>query len=123
VNRYLAALAALLLVGALSTPASTAARAKKKWYWSEARAERTVKAKVKIPYCQLYPDDNGCPGLKVRVALDSAKCRGASEKGSTFTYNRFTCDVVTYNSEARATIAVYVTGRYTFRWKLLSVQA
>ena len=118
--KVLATAAALLFAVVVSTTA-TAATAKK-WYWSESRADAVVVANVRIPFCRVYPGDNECPvgSMKnVAIRLDSADCSGASEYRSSFTYNRFTCEVVTYNNGANARIAVYVTGRSTFRWRVI----
>jgi hypothetical protein len=117
--KVLATAAALLFAVVVS--AATAAT-QKKWYWSESRADALVVANERIPFCRVYPGDNECPvgSMKnVAIRLDSADCSGASEYRSSFTYNRFTCKVVTYNNGANARIAVYVTGRSTFRWRVI----
>jgi hypothetical protein len=88
------------------------------YYWSESEAEGLVVKLVKIPYCNAFPSDSGCAG-QAPVHLQSATCTGADEKGTTFTYSRFTCEVVIYGGYAHGRIAVYPTGPQSLRWKLL----
>jgi hypothetical protein len=50
----------------------------------------------------------------------SAQCRGLDEKPGTFTYSRFTCDIlVGYGGRFRGRIAVWPTGPTTLCWKLI----
>jgi hypothetical protein len=108
----------LIVAIVLAAPAGAAVPTKR-YYWPESRAEAFVVAKVKIPACNVYPDDNRCPGWQVSIAVISADCRGASELGTTFRYNRFTCKIILYNNDAEGAIAVYVVGPTTFHWKIL----
>jgi hypothetical protein len=110
---------ACLVAGATLAGSAAGGVPKKSYYWPESRAESFVVAKVKIPGCNVWPDDNRCPGWQVSVAVISADCSGASELGTTFKYNRFTCKVVLYNNDAEGKIAVYVVGPTTFHWKIL----
>jgi hypothetical protein len=88
-------------------------------FWSEDYAEKVVRSKVRIPYCNAHPSDSGCramPALRVEVA----QCRGLDEKRGTFTYSRFTCDIlVGYYRDIRGRIAVWPTGGSTLRWEII----
>ena len=117
VRRAIAGIGCLVATIAFASPVG--ATAPKKYYWPASRAEAFVVAKVKVPACNVYPEDNRCPGWQVSIAVISADCRGASELGTTFRYNRFTCKIVLYNDDAEGTIAVYVVGPTTFHWKIL----
>jgi hypothetical protein len=117
--------AALIVIAA---PAS--ATTPKKWYWTQSHAETTVLQRVKIPTCWVWPD-NRCdnpPGPfwangGGRVKPATTDCSGADEYHSSFKFNRFTCKIMVADGNgvpaARGTIALYVTGATTFRWKLL----
>jgi hypothetical protein len=70
-------------------------------------ADATVKA--------VFPYVAGrIPGSPFR--LRSAECRGLDEKPGTFTYSRLSCEIVSYDGQARGTIAVRPTSPTTFRW-------
>jgi hypothetical protein len=115
----LVAVSAAVVGPAVAAPSSSAAS---QAYWSESKAETLVVRKVKIPYCRIWPEDSECPDGTMRsgrTPVIKADCTGASEYKATFRYNRFTCKIVTYNHNAHGRIAVYVTGRLTFRWKIL----
>jgi hypothetical protein len=89
------------------------------YYWTETYAEQRVLSKVRIPYCNLYPDDAQCRVLPAQGVVD-AQCRGLDEKPGTFTYSRFTCDIlVGYGGHFRGRIAVWPTGPTTLRWQLI----
>ncbi|HZT15702.1 MAG TPA: hypothetical protein VFA19_07105 [Gaiellaceae bacterium] len=88
------------------------------YYWSESQADTFVVKLVRIPYCDAFANDSGCSG-EAPLRLQSADCRGVDERGSTFTYSRFECDVVVYGGYARGRIAVFPTGPASLRWKLL----
>jgi hypothetical protein len=89
-----------------------------KFYWSEDQANAIVVAKVRLPDCVVIPSDTDCAG-RTGFALSSADCQGYDELGTSFTFNRFECRVLTYGGDFEARIAVYVTGPTTFRWKTL----
>jgi len=130
-RRRRAAATAVCLVCTLEAASATGAATPRKWYWSQARAEATVLQKVKIPECWIWPD-NRCSnppgpfwangGSRIKVA--TADCTGRDEKGASFTFNRFVCKIVVNDGNgvpaAHGTIAVYVTGATTLRWKLLN---
>ena len=89
------------------------------YYWTEAEAEAIAVKKIRIPYCNVYPDDPGC-STQGAVGLHSAECRGLDEKPGTFTYSRFTCDVlVGYYGRIRGRLAVWPTGPTTLRWEII----
>jgi hypothetical protein len=114
------ALGSALVVLAVAA-SSSAATAPPQWRWSESHAEAVVMAKVRIPYCNVYPSSSQCPEgpNAIGFQLQSADCTGAGEYRATFTYTRFTCKIVVYNGYAKGRIAVYPTGRSTLRWKIL----
>lgn len=89
------------------------------YYWTESYAEEIVVSKVRIPYCNAYPTDPQCRlGSSLRVV--SAQCRGLDEKPGTFTFSRFTCDIlVGYGGRIRGRIAVWPTGPTTLRWEII----
>jgi hypothetical protein len=87
-------------------------------YWTESFAEDMVIRKVRIPHCNVYPDDPNCR-LGGSFSVISAECRGLDEKPGTFTYSRFTCEIVLFNRTARGRIAVWPTGPTTFRWEII----
>ena len=62
-------------------------------FWTESQAEDNVISKVRIPYCNIDSADPECT-VKAAQGLQIAECRGLDEKPGTFTYSRFTCDVV-----------------------------
>ena len=155
----------LCLAGLLAT---TAGGATKKWYWTEAHAERAVLASVRIPCKRVWsPSDRRCniaaaqavydtdssvddstcdaridpvsvANCKITIAesvayaraalrharigysLKTANCVGSDEKGSSFTFARFRCKVVTEGDIADGRIGVFVTGPAKFRWLILS---
>lgn len=112
-----------MLVAVAVASAANAGTTPRKWYWSETQAEAAVVTKVRLPQCRVYPDDPQClahtPHI-VGFTLGPVDCRGADELRSTFTFNRFSCRVVArYAPKIGGTIAVYVTGPLTFRWKVL----
>jgi hypothetical protein len=89
------------------------------YYWSESYAEQRVISKVRIPYCNLYPNDSQCRLLPAQGVVD-AQCRGLDEKPGTFTYSRFACEIlVGYGGKFRGRIAVWPTGPTTLRWQLI----
>jgi hypothetical protein len=77
---------------------------------------------VKIPYCVVHPDDSDCGRLPA-VRISESHCTGADELGSTFTYSRFTCEVILrdyYGREiAHGKLAVYPTTTGTVRWSII----
>lgn len=88
------------------------------YYWTENHAEAIVLQKVWIPNCVVNPDDPQCRGRNA-WGLRSAECRGLDEKPGTFTYSRFTCEIVVFGVNLRGRIAVWPTGPTTLRWRLL----
>lgn len=89
------------------------------FYWSESYAEQIVISKVRIPYCNAYPDDSQCR-LQSPLRVVAAQCRGLDERSGTFTYSRFTCDVaVGYGGRIRGRLAVWPTGSTKLRWQIL----
>jgi hypothetical protein len=90
------------------------------YYWSERQAEELVVRKVRIPDCNIsISSKQGCerdPAWR----LHSAECRGLDEKPGTFTYSRFTCDVlIGYYGDIRGRLAVWPTGPTTLRWEIM----
>lgn len=72
-----------------------------------------VFAKVKIPSCNVYPDNPNC-GTRAPYRVVSAECRGLDEKQGTFTYSRFTCEIrAGYSGNIGGRIAVWPTGLTT----------
>lgn len=114
-------IAAVIAVALLLTAVGSAASATRKYYWTRAKAERLVVARVKIQFCDVTPDDPRCAngGTIGLTPVIAARCTGASELRQTFTYNRFVCHIATYNDNAEGDIAVYVITPTTFHWKLL----
>lgn len=91
----------------------------KKYYWTESEAEAMVVQKVRLPYCTVWPNDSDCRAQSA-WPLEDARCRGIDELGTTFRFNRFTCDVVaSYRYKKGGRIAVWVTGLTTLRWQLI----
>jgi len=89
------------------------------YFWSESYAEEMIVSKVRIPYCNVYPDDSTC-GTQSPFRVVSAACRGLDEKPGTFTYSRFTCDIrAGYQGRIGGRIAVWPTGPTTLRWRIL----
>jgi hypothetical protein len=89
------------------------------YYWTESHAEDVVVTKVRIPYCNLYPADPQCRVLPAQTVV-SAQCRGLDEKPGTFTFSRFTCDILAgVGGRFRGRIAVWPTGSTTFRWQII----
>jgi hypothetical protein len=89
------------------------------YYWSESYAEEVVVKKVRIPYCNVFPDDPQCRVQSPFPVVD-AQCRGLDEKPGTFTYSRFTCDIrVGYYGRISGRIAVWPTGPTTLRWEII----
>lgn len=113
----------------LALAPSLGAATPKRWYWTESRAEGFVLLKVKLPGCRYAPSPTECtadgkplPGHPnvVGFQLGDAQCTGSNELGQTFKYARFSCRVISaYAPFFRATVAVYVTGPVTFRWKII----
>jgi hypothetical protein len=102
--------------------AGVGAATPRKWYWSKPRAEAMVVARVKIPVCDIWSDARcSDPSFRrdVTTPVISADCQGASEYKASFTYNRFTCHIITFGSNAQGDIAVYVIGRSTFHWRII----
>lgn len=98
-----------------TTPAPTG-----RWFWTESYAEAMVIKKVRIPGCNVYPENPNCDRIAgAPFRLGRAECRGLDEKPGTFTYSRFTCEIVLYNGQARGRIAVWPTGPTTLRWRIL----
>jgi hypothetical protein len=122
-SRTLAVLALALVAAVMVATASAATP--KKFYWSEEKAESLAAAKVRIPYCKVFPADSKCPGYTYGFyGLNEVLCTGADEKGETFTYARFRCRFlagVRVQDYARGSLTLYPTGKTTFRWKLTSI--
>jgi hypothetical protein len=120
-----------VFVVVLAFVSSAVAATPKRFYWTEPKAESMVLQKVKIPECWVWRDarcDNP-PGPfwangGERMPVATADCTGSDEYRSSFMFNRFRCKIVVNDGNgvpaASGTIAVYVTGRATLRWKLLS---
>jgi hypothetical protein len=76
---------------------------------SYSHGRLTPRVKAVFPYVA-----GRIPGSPFR--LRSAECRGLDEKPGTFTYSRLSCEIVSYDGQARGTIAVRPTSPTTFRW-------
>jgi hypothetical protein len=90
------------------------------YFWTESEAEAMVIRKVLISQCNIS-NTAGCEYAR-RERVKSAECRGLDEKPGTFTYSRFTCEIVTgsrYYTGARGRIAVWPTGPTAMRWTVL----
>jgi peptidoglycan/LPS O-acetylase OafA/YrhL len=119
-----AALATAIVAASMLLLAGSSSASPRKAYWTQSQAETAVIAKVRLPYCRVFPADSACGAGSMRVLIGirilSASCVGADELRAMFTYSRFTCDVTTYGRHAQGHLAVYVTGPGTFRWKTIS---
>ena len=90
------------------------------YFWTEDEAQARVLRKVRIPACRVQPKAPECE-TRVGVALESAVCRGLDEKPGTFTFSRFTCDVVTryYYGKTQGRLAIWPTGPTSLRWEII----
>ena len=76
-----------------------------------------VVSKVRIPYCNVYPEQANCR-LEPPFFVNSAECSGLDEKPGTFTYSRFSCNIRAGTSgRIGGKIAVWPTGPTTLRGK------
>lgn len=118
---HLAIVVAILVVGALTISSmSASATASRTWYWTVPQAQRAIIAKVKIPYCRILPADAQC-ATKLPFRPTEATCRGFVAKPRSSTrFHRFTCDYIFKNDiGGDQHLTLYVTGRFTFRWKTI----
>lgn len=112
-TRYAALTAA---VAALIMAATAIAAAPKVWRWTPAQAAVVVKAKVKIPYCKVYPGSANC-ATRTSVPITTATCSGVGA-GKAGKYRLLSCHYELLNQLGPpGNISVTVIGKSTFRWK------
>ncbi len=111
----------LTAVFAVSGQAASA----KKWYWTEQHADAVV-ASQKTRIRSFQPQTP-------TIWADAADCRGVDELGSSFMFNRFSCEVTvyyqtrgggisspgTYATTYRAPLLVWIIGPNTYHWKMV----
>lgn len=111
-----------IILGMSPCQTTSAIPPKTKVYWSENQAEAVITARLHVPNCDVFPDQENCD-RQAPWRVSSAKCTGADERNGSFTYSRFSCDIEVDDGNgapiAQGRIALYPTGTTTFVWKLL----